>query len=395
MIRILHVFGKLNLGGAESRVMDVYRNIDRTKVQFDFVEHTEEKCFYEEEIQSLGGRIFRIPAFRMINMPEYQKAWREFFKAHMNSDGSSEFKMVHGHMTSSAAVYLPIAKEFGVERTIAHVRSAGTDGGIKGTLTKFMRRNLAQKADELFTCSKIAGVAAYGQKAVDEGRVKFVPNAIDTEKFSYNPETRDAIREKLGLTNRFVIGHVGRFHYAKNHEYLLRVFRDFCEDWIPFEGFESPALMLLGEGSKMAEMKALAMELGIAHLVLFLGSRKDVERFYQAMDYFVYPSRYEGLPGTVIEAQTAGLHVLMSDTICDEVKVTPLVKTLPITVASDIWAGEIMDYVNSTYGVTDVEVENVNAGEILNKRYQYKDAVANAGFDVKTQAMEMMKFYEE
>lgn len=394
MIRILQVFGKLNLGGAESRMMDIYRNIDRTRVQFDFVEHTTEKCFYEEEIESLGGRIFRIPAFRLVNMAEYKKAWREFFKEHTDENGVSEFKMVHGHMTSSAAVYLPIAKEFGVERTIAHVRSAGTDAGLKGTLTKFMRRDLALKSDELFTCSKIAGVAAFGQKAVDEKRVKFIPNAIDTTRFAFNPKTRQEIREELGLTDRFVIGHVGRFHYAKNHEYLLKVFRDLCEDWISFEGFKSPALILLGEGSKMAEMKAMTMDLGISRLVLFLGNHKDVERYYQAMDYFVYPSRYEGLPGTVVEAQASGLPVLMSDTICEEVMITPLVKTLPITVASDIWSGEIMDYINATYGVTDVEVESVDYDEIQNRRYQYENVVAEAGFDVRKQAMEMMNFYE-
>lgn len=388
MIRILQVFGKLNLGGAESRVMDIYRNLDRERVQFDFVIHTQEKCFFEDEIEAMGGRIFRVPAFRIINMMQYKKAWRDFFKAHMTEDQKSEFRMVHGHMTSSAAVYLPIAKEYGVYKTIAHVRSAGTDGGIKGILTRFMRRNLADRADELFTCSKIAAVAAYGQKHVDEKGVRFVPNAIETSKFEFNDTIREEIRNEFGLTDRFVIGHVGRFHYAKNHEFLLKIFRDLCEDWTPIEGFKTPALILLGEGERMAEMKALTMELGISQLVLFLGNHKDVERYYQAMDFFLYPSRYEGLPGTVVEAQAAGLPVLMSDTICDEVMITPLVKRLPITVASDIWSGEIMDYVKATY------VEAGTGQELTKLRNRYAHEVAEAGFDVRKQAMEMMKFYE-
>ena len=140
-IRILHVLGTTNLGGAESRIMDLYRHIDRNRVQFDFVVHTEKEGFFDKEIEELGGRIFRVPRFRIYNYFSYRRAFREFFREH------HEFRMVQGHMTSSAAIYLPIAKKAGISTTIAHARSAGVDKGLKGKLTRWMRRNLWRKAD--------------------------------------------------------------------------------------------------------------------------------------------------------------------------------------------------------------------------------------------------------
>ena len=134
-VRVLHVLGNTNLGGAESRIMDLYRHIDRNRVQFDFLVHSGEEGFYEKEIRELGGRIFRVPRFRIYNYFSYRKALREFFQAH------HEFALVQGHMTSTAAIYLPIAKKAGVKKTAAHARSAGVDKGLKGTVTRFLRRN--------------------------------------------------------------------------------------------------------------------------------------------------------------------------------------------------------------------------------------------------------------
>lgn len=363
MIRILHVFGRLDLGGAESRTMDLFRLMDRERVQFDMVSHTTQRCFFDDEIEQLGGHIYRIPRFKVYNYFSYRKAWKLFFAEH------NDFQAVHGHMTSTASIYLPIAKTAGVPMTIAHARSAGVDHGLKGVLTRWMRRNLAKKADYLFACSKLAGISVFGQRAVRDNQVVMIPNAIDAQAFVYNEKTREEMREKLGINNRFVIGHVGRFHYAKNHEYLIQVFAAILKEK------SDAVLLLLGEGPKMEEMKALTKQLQIEQQVIFLGNRTPVADYYQAMDYFVYPSRYEGLPGTVVEAQASGLHCLISDTITTEVVLGEQVQCMSIQSNPELWAETVLK---------DLDYQRTD---------QY-DLVSRSGFDCREQAEKMMRFYE-
>ena len=168
-VRILHVLGNTQLGGAESRIMDLYRHMDRSVVQFDFVVHSKEEGYFNEEIRKLGGRIFRVPRFRVLNYFSYCRAWKQLLQEHRDAEGKSEFHMIQGHMTSTAAIYLPIARKCGIETTIAHARSAGVDKGLKGILTRFLRRNLSKKADYLFTCSEIAGISVFGKKGSGTG----------------------------------------------------------------------------------------------------------------------------------------------------------------------------------------------------------------------------------
>lgn len=363
-IRILHVLGTTQLGGAESRIMDLYRHVDRERVQFDFLVHTDKEGFFDKEIRELGGRIFRVPRFRFYNYFSYRKAIADFFR------GNHEFRAVQGHITSTAAIYLPIAKRADVPLIIAHARSAGVDKGIKGILTRFLRRNLSKKADFLFTCSELAGISVFGKKAVEAGKTVFVPNAIDCGAFEYDGLRRQKIREELGLSDKYVIGHVGRFHYAKNHEYLLQVFAALCR-----KGDKDYALLLLGEGGGMEAAGNQAKELGISDKVLFAGNKRNVYDYYQAMDYFVYPSRFEGLPGTVVEAQTSGLRCLMSDSICTEVMATELVQAMSIKESPEKWAEYIVD-------TQDYE------------RSGHREQMEKAGFDVKAQAEIMTGFYE-
>lgn len=363
-IRILHVLGNTNLGGAESRIMDLYRHIDRKRVQFDFLVHTDQEGYFDKEIRELGGHIYRVPRFRVYNYFSYVRAMKDFFREH------SDFRAVQGHITSTASIYLPIAKKAGIPITIAHARSAGVDKGVKGTATRLLRRKLPERTDYMFTCSRLAGVSVFGPKAVEAGRTVFMPNAIDCKKFDYDPVMRRKIREELGISDYYVIGHVGRFHYAKNHEYLIRVFAALCK-----RSVGKYVLLLLGEGEKMEEIRHLARELGVEDKVCFAGNRSNVYDYYQAMDYFVYPSRYEGLPGTVLEAQVSGLRCLISDSICEEVAVTELVHTMGIGQEPERWA----DYIEKTEDYV---------------RISHFKEVSEAGFDVEAQAEKMMKFYE-
>lgn len=368
-VRILHILGNTQLGGAESRIMDLYRHMDRSVVQFDFVVHSKEEGYFNEEIRKLGGRIFRVPRFRVLNYFSYCRAWKKLLQEHRDADGRSEFHMIQGHMTSTAAIYLPIARKCGIETTIAHARSAGVDKGLKGILTRFLRRNLSKKADYLFTCSELAGISVFGKKAVEQGRTRFLPNAIDCQKFAPDPLVREKIRRELGIENCYVIGHVGRFHYAKNHEYLLRVFAELVK-----RKTRDYVLLLLGEGSGMEDIRILSRELGIGDKVYFLGNKSNVNDYYQAMDYFVYPSRFEGMPGTIVEAQTAGLRCLMSDTICKEVIATELVTTRSIREDPGLWADEIEQHLQY-------------------QRSSRVDEMKELGFDVRGQAVLMTDFY--
>lgn len=367
-IRILHVLGQLNLGGAESRIMDLYRAIDRDKIQFDFVVHTDKKCYFDDEILTLGGHIYHIPRFKIYNIFSYQKAWKELFRKH------NDWKLIEGHMTSTASIYLPIAKKAGLVTT-SHARSAGTDPGLKGLITRILRRNLSQKADYLLTCSELAGIAVYGQKAVDNGQTIFLPNAIYCSKFTFDKETRDSIRSELGIEDKLVLGHVGRFHFAKNHTYLIHAYAEFLKAYD-----KDCVLLLIGDGPLKPDTEELVNTLGIADKVIFAGNKSSIYNYYMAMDMFVYPSRYEGMPGTVVEAQASGLKVLMSNEICDEVIATDLVETLSIAIPPEAWAKKL--------------VSKVSELTPLPERTKYADIMENSGFDAIGQSQILTPFYE-
>ncbi len=363
-IRVLHVLGTTDMGGAESRVMELYRSIDRALVQFDFLVHTNRQGDYDNEIRELGGEIYNVPRFNGLNYLEYKKALVEFFAQH------NGYAAVHGRMTSTASIYLPIAKKAGIPVTIAHATSAGVDKGVKGLITKVMRFPLKSRADYLFTCSAEAGAAVYGSKAVRQGKVWTVPNAIDAARFGFDEKTRDRVRRELGLTDKLVIGHVGRFSFMKNHSYLLDVFFELCKMR------DDAVLVLIGKGELEDSIKEKAKKLGLADKVLFLGRRSNVEDYYQAFDYFVFPSSFEGFPGSVAEAQAAGLCCLVSDKVTREVALTDLVEYLSIDDNPENWALEIQK----------------NSEKAMQRRNRQQEII-DKGFDVKMQTAQMAEFY--
>lgn len=367
MIRVLHVLGGVGLGGAESRIMDLYRQIDRSQIQFDFLVHggaARKPEYYEEEIRRLGGHIYVLPRFRVYNYLSYRKAVRDFFRQH------HEFRVVQGHMTSTAGIYLPVAKKSGVPVTVAHSRNAGVVKGPKGAATKFFRRNLTEKADHCFACSVLAGEDVFGVEAMKAGKVKIIHNAIDAGRFTYDAHKRAAVRARLDLGEKLVLGHVGRFDYQKNHPYLIDIFARLCESR------EDAVLLLLGEGAGQDSIREKCRMLGIEGKVRFLGNQKKTEDYYQAMDIFVLPSFFEGLPGVLVEAQAAGLKCFVSDSVTKEAQATDLVTYLSIEQPAETWAKRILE----------------EAG------YERKDTyrtMRNAGFDVRTQAAGYQLFYQK
>lgn len=385
-IIVLHVVGRLDVGGAESRIMDLYRNIDRGKIQFHFMQHTADRCAFEEEVESLGGKVYHVPRFNIKNYFSYKKAWEDFFRNH------KEIKVVHGHMTSTAAIYLPVAKKAGVEITIAHARSAGVDPGLKGYITRFLRRNLYKKCDYRFTCSRLAAEAVFGNQKQEERKALFIPNAIEADKFRYDEKVRKELRYDLGIEDKFIIGHVGRFSAMKNHQYMLHILKE-CIKIEKEKKFPETILLFLGDGELKEKIMEQAVSMGISQRVFFLGNRRNINRYYQVMDYFLLPSFYEGLPGTAVEAQASGLAGILSDTITKEAIVTDLIQSRSIKEDPVLWAKEIMK--KSEEMVLDDFSQNssVMDNNIREQRQKYVGVVTQASFDIKEQADRIQNFY--
>ncbi len=396
-IRVLHVLGNTRRGGAESRILEIYRTIDRERVQFDFLIHenddrrgrsTSDELMashrqnpYDDEFRELGGRIFALPRpdYRPggTGLMAYRRACRRFFAEH-----AGEWQVIQGHMTSTAAVYLKEAKRSGIPVTIAHARSAGTDPGLKGLLTRFLRRPLSdpRQVDWRFACSSEAGHAVFGSAPT-----VILPNAVSVDTFAWDPEKRAAIRREFGLEPYQVVGHVGSFRYAKNHEFLLRVFRRLCDS----AKEDRYRLLMLGEGELLEEMKQLAAGLGISDRVIFAGTRGDVADVCQAMDVFAFPSRYEGMPGSVVEAQASGLPCLVSDRVTQEVGVTELVRFLSI--GDERTGGEEEE------ALWAAQLSEILAQESPKRRAERNESIPRklreAGFDVTQQTAMLQDFY--
>lgn len=363
-IHVLQVLGRLDVGGVESRQMDLLRSLDKSRVQFDFMIHTKDHCAYEEEAIKLGANIYRVPRFKFYNILQYRKAWNLFFKEH------PEIKIVHGHMTSTAAIYLPIAKLYGCY-TIAHVRSAGVDKGLKGLLTKLLRHNLFNRCDKAFACSKLAAINVYGKKNVEKNKVLIFNNAINADKYEYNVFKRKEIRDLYGISDdEYLIGNVGRLDPPKNHQFMFEILQELQKYNVKTK------LMLVGAGSLENELKEKVQSMGLNTKVIFAGRHSNIEDYYNAFDFFVLPSFYEGLPGAVIEAMASGLHGIISDRVTDECLITDLFKQMSIDGTVNSWVEEILKHLNE-------------------KRRSHIDEIKKAGFDVQEQIKWLEVYYEE
>lgn len=317
-IRILHVLNGLGTGGAEAIIMNWYRNIDREKVQFDFLIRSNENI-YTKEITEYGGKVYVMPPYPS-NYFENRKATAQFFKEH-----AKEYAGIHVH--GNALLYVNvfnIAKKNGIDLRIYHSHSDDTEFKYK-LLHFFNKLRIKNLATEYFACSKEAGKWAFS-----DNEFKVIKNGINIEDFLYREHIREEVRKRLNISTETVYGHVGRFEKVKNHIFLLDIFEE-----ILYQDSNS-MLLLLGEGSLFEEIKELAKAKGIDSNIKFIGAVKNVGEYLNAMDAFLLPSLHEGLGIVAIEAQTASLPTLLSDTIPHEVRVTDYVSFIPIT-QKDAW----------------------------------------------------------
>ena len=356
-IRILHVVTYMGRGGLETMLMNYYRHIDRTRVQFDFLVHRDFRADYDDEIESLGGIIYRLP--RLVPWSgSYRAALDTFFEEH------PMYRIVHVHQDCLSSVILKAAQKHGVPVRIAHSHNSNQDKNLKYLIKLFYRRLIPGYATDLYACGKQAGEWMFMGHPF-----RIVNNAIDASKYVYSADKAEEVRDKLDIgRNSIVLGHVGRFSATKNHTLLLDIFKAVCDLR------EDATLLLVGDGDLRTTMEQKAEQLGIRNRVIFTGIRSDVAELMQAMDVFVFPSIYEGLPLTLVEAQAAGLPCVISANIPPECKMTPLVEQISLESTAEFWAEQVLSSVN-------------------NERNDTHEQIAAAGFDIVENARRLQDEY--
>ena len=360
MLRVLQMIGALNVGGSQTMLMNIYRNIDRKKIQFDFLLDRPEELHFADEVRALGGRIYSVPLFKGTNAIEVRRAWDGFFTEH------PEYKVLHSHVRSYASLYLPIAKKHGV-KTIIHSHNTSNGAGAAALVKRALQYPLRYQADVLMACSTEAGRWLYGDKACRSGKYVFLPNGVDLSRFRPDEDKRAEYRARMGLSDKLVVGHVGRIQIAKNHAFLLDVFSRL------YEKNRDARLLIVGDGDLREQTERRVAEMGLRDAVIMTGSRDDVPELMLAMDVFAFPSLWEGLPVTLVEAQSVGLPCVISDRISRDVDISPLVTRLPIDSAA-LWAEELLK---------------------PHERMDVTAAIAESGFDIRDSSKKLCRIYTE
>ena len=361
-VRIAHVIGKDVHGGLEAIVMDYYRNIDRSKIQYDFlIDEDSTSTFMKDEIPGLGGRVIMIPPYQ--KQFKYQKVLHKLFT-------ENHYPLVYSHLNTLSVFPLFAAWRAGIPIRIAHNHSTAGKGELMKNVMKYSLRPFAKLfPTHLCACSRLAGEWLFGKRAMNSGRVTIWQNAINVSKFAYDEDVRKDVRRELNLSDKFVVGHAGRFIHQKNHDFLIDIFMEI------HKRRSDSVLLLAGNGPLMETMIEKVNCMGINDCVKFLGSVSSMERYYQAMDIFILPSFYEGLPVVGSEVQVSGLPFLCSDAVTSETKFCENLHFMSLSKNAGEWAEEAL-----------------KMSEHYIRRDMQKEAIEH-GFDIKAQAKKMTRWY--
>lgn len=327
-IRILHVVSTMDYGGVETLLMSIYRNIDRTQIQFDFLCHNRIEAKFTEEIFSLGGRMYMVHGPRHGGVTNYIKELYVFFQEH------PEYRIVHAHMNCDNAFSLVEAKIAGVPVRIAHSHVAGVKSKFEHRVYELIAKAFCRKElTHAFACSDDAGKDLFGKHV----SFQVVTNGIDVEKFAFNCTKREECRAILGVDeDTCLIGHVGRFDAQKNHIFLINVFEEV------YKKHHNSKLLLIGDGENMKMIRNMVREKDLDDAVVFAGQHQDVSPYYCAMDIFAFPSLFEGLGIVAVEAQASGLPVVASDAVPKEAKIIDRMTFMPLEESPERWATMIL-----------------------------------------------------
>ena len=356
-IRILHIVQKMEAGGTQAFLMNLYRNIDRDKIQFDFLVEYEEKEFYDDEIISLGGKIYYTNFRKTLNVIKFKKTLSNILKEH------PEYKIVHIHATAIGKICTDVAKKCGVKTIIAHTHNNSAVKDWKYYPKILLRKLYTKGPTDFFACSEDAGRYTFKNK-----KFTVVYNAIDIDKFLFKQEIREEFRKELNIEDKFVIGNIGRLHEQKNQSFLIDVFYEIQKRK------DNAILLIVGKGPLENELKEKVSNLGIDNKVYFLGNRKDIERIYQGMDVFVLPSLFEGLGIVAIEAQVSGLPVIASTGVAKEANIANNIRNIDLSEPIDVW------------------VEAICKTKV-NNRKSIEDIVRKSKFNIKNNVKFLQEFY--
>ena len=366
-IRVLFLDNIMDRGGAQAMVMNYYRNIDRTKVQFDFLVHRDIEGAYDKEIKQLGGHIYNILPPYPQNYFKYSKKINEFF------DNHPEYHILHASMTETALFAFIQAEKRNIPVRICHAHTARFKKSfrLKEIIRKLYLVGIRKYSTHYFACGEAAGRYVFG----DSKNVYYIHNAIDTALFSPNKDIESSVRKEMGLNDQLVIGHVGRFEEPKNHVFLIDIFYE-------IQKIKADAVLVLvgsvEKGSKYEqEIKNRIKQLKLDEKVIFTGPRNDVNRLLQAFNAFVLPSLWEGLPLVIVEAQTVGLKCFISDKVSTECIMTNNVEVISLDDSAEKWANII--------------IRNISKDKDF---YAVRDVVNN-GYDIRENAEWLQKFYLE
>ena len=365
-MRVLQVIGVMDRGGAETMVMNLYRAMDRDRIQFDFLVHEQREGDYDAEIERLGGRFFRVPRFTGLNAGAYRRSVRALFAEH------PEWRVVHGHIGSCAPVYLSEAKQAGAF-AIAHSHAQNYVGGLAGLAFNVAAHPVRRVADYFMACSREAGLDRFGGAIVEGERFAIVPNGIDMTRYTCDEVAHEQAKAELGLSGRPVVCHTGRLIPVKNHEFLLQVFSQVKRE------LPDAVLLCAGRGELEESLKARADELGLGEAVRFLGVVDDVPRLLRAADSFVFPSVNEGLALSAVEAQASGLPTIVSTGVPELAVVSDRTSRMPLSAGAEAWAGEC---VRMLHAAAD------------SARSDACEQVRAHGFDIADTSARLAVFYE-
>ena len=372
-IRVASVIGRYIGGGVEAVTINYYRNIDKNKVQLDFICDEDSTNIPYEEIEKMGGKVIIIPSY---SKPfKYHKALKRVLK-------EGNYKIIHSNINTLSVFSLFAAKCAGVPVRIAHSHSTTNKKEKKKNLMKQVLRPFSKVfATDYMCCSELAGRWLFGNKEYDKGNVYLLNNAIDLDKFKHNESLRKKKRKELGIKdNTLVIGHIGRFVAQKNHDFLIDIFNEIHKK------NNNSILLLAGQGPLMEDIKNKVKELNLEDSVKFLGQRNDANELYQAFDVFLLPSLYEGLPVVGVEAQASGLLCYLSDDMTKETKVLDITKFMSLNNTPEEWANNILDDVKK-YKRIDTSKEmtatNFNIKEEAKKLEEYYLNLDNNGGEEK------------
>lgn len=366
-IHILYVTDDLkHRSGVTAVIMNYFRNMDKNDVAIDFMcwEHGNDADIIKE-IKDEKSNIFYMPKLGMNNYFDFMAYIKDFWNKH-----GSYYDILHSHFCQLDNILFPFARKNGVKVCISHSHNTKmSEYPLRAIRNRILCFNIAKQADYLASCSEVAGEFLYGKIFRNAENKILIHNAIDIEKYAFCPLTRKIIRSEIGVENKYVIGNVGSLKPQKNQSFLLDVYATFVKEHPEIES----TLLLVGDGQLRQRLEKKAEHLNIQNQVMFLGVRKDVDAILQAIDLFILPSLYEGLPVVGVEAQAAGLPCLFSDTITKEVDITN-VQYLPLK--------KMNEWVDSIY--QSINFVRTDTTALIRKN----------GYDIKNEAKKLTDFYK-